>query len=168
MDFGERDFTVLGPKVEEPRGGVVEWSDQLETGIDVLDQQHRRYVDLLNDYLAKAADYRNTQQQAEQLVESFNFLRGYAQEHFETEDAIMREIDYPDFDAHYEQHQHFIEHVEGLSRRMESEGFSAGLSREVNFYAIEWFVDHILGSDMQLVHYLKEKNLEHKAEAMAS
>jgi len=34
---------------------------------------------------------------------------------------------------------------------MNTIGFGPKLSREVNYYIIEWFINHILVSDMQLV-----------------
>ena len=36
--------------------GRVEWDTSLETGIDVVDEQHRQYFVLLNNYLEKASE----------------------------------------------------------------------------------------------------------------
>lgn len=158
---------VFGGEIEEPRGGQVAWSDQLETGVDILDQQHSRYIELLNDYLGKAAGFIDDERKARQLVESFEFLRAYAEEHFSAEESIMIETAFPDFATHREEHQRFITHVDELARQMENTGFSAALAREVNFYAIEWFIDHILDSDMKLAKFLKDRNLENKASELA-
>jgi len=150
---------VFGPEIVEPKGGVVSWSSELETGMEVLDQQHRKYIDLLNVYLQEATEQLATDNKSNNLKESFGFLLGYAAEHFLTEEEIMKEKDFPGYAAHRKEHQHFMKHVGQLSRELKTQGFSEKLSREVNFYAIEWFIDHILGSDMELVEYLKAREL---------
>ena len=137
----------------------IAWTADLETGIDVLDEQHHRYVDLLNDYIEKVIEYtKSAEKEAAHLSESLNFLRQYAEEHFATEDSIMKDADFPDFDIHQEEHSHFLKHVGDLCTELETKGFSPRLSREVNYYTIEWFIKHILVLDMQLVEFLKAKN----------
>src|SRR5680860_1264453 len=78
----------------EPKGGNVLWTKDLETGIDVLDEQHRHYINLLNDYLEKASQQSKSDEQVSQLTESLDFLRQYATEHFSTEEAIMKNEEY--------------------------------------------------------------------------
>ena len=75
----------------------------------------------------------------------------------------MEDTKYPDYMSHKEEHVYFLRHVEDLYKEMELQGFSPKLAREVNFYAIEWFIDHILGLDMQLVDFLKINNCKTQA-----
>jgi hemerythrin len=152
------NFKTYTEEVEEPKRGIVAWTKDLETGNDVLDGQHRRYIDLLNEYLYEASESDNTVKNAGKLAHSFDFLRQYAEEHFSTEESLMKDTNFPDFEEHREEHLYFLKHVEDLHRAMENEGFSPRLAREVNFYAVEWFIDHILGSDMLLVEFLKLKH----------
>ncbi len=136
--------------------GSIAWTKELETGIDVLDEQHRRYIELLNDYIEKVTEYDRTPDiKVIQLTESLNFLREYAKEHFSAEESIMKDAEYPDFETHQEEHLHFLRRVGELSKDMDTKGFSPKLSREVNYYTIEWFIEHILASDMQLVEFLR-------------
>lgn len=40
---------IADPKGEaDPEVGGIDWSQDLETGMEVLDNQHRRYIELLN------------------------------------------------------------------------------------------------------------------------
>lgn len=151
-------FQTYTEEAEEPRGGYVAWTQELETGNDVLDEQHRRYIDLLNEYLIEASELVNSDEKDSRLAESFDFLRQYAEEHFSSEESIMVDSEFPDYASHKEEHLYFLRHVEDLYKEMQAVGYSPKLGREVNFYAIEWFIDHILGSDMQLVAFLKIKH----------
>jgi hemerythrin len=145
-------------ETEEAEVGRVGWTKELETGIDLLDKQHRRYVSLLNDYFDKVSKYAETDEKIDQLTESFDFLRKYAEEHFATEESIMRDADYPDYCVHKEEHLYFLRHIGDLYHEMKTEGFSIKLSREVNFYTVEWFIDHILSVDMRLVEFINTRH----------
>ena len=131
------------------------WSKDLETGIDILDEQHRRYFDLLNNYLEKAAKAPTGRQQIIDLAEKFDFLRQYAKQHFSTEESIMEDAKYPDYESHQKDHLYFLRHVEELYLQLITNGYSSQLAREVNYYMIQWFIEHIRFTDMKLVAFLK-------------
>ena len=140
--------------------GSVEWSIDLETGIETVDEQHRQYFNLLNHYLAKATENTSDSEQAFDLLEKFKFLYEYAEEHFSSEEAIMKEAGYPGYESHRQAHLYFLEHLEELYARMKTQGFSMSLGREVNYYIIEWFVEHIRRTDKKLAAFLKAKPVE--------
>ncbi|MFC1720074.1 bacteriohemerythrin [Pseudomonadota bacterium] len=141
----------------------ITWTKDLETGIDVLDAQHHRYFDLLSKYIAKAAKVAKKTSDIRKvldLAETLNFLREYAQEHFSTEEAVMKEAAYTDFEQHKEEHRYFLKHVDELYNEMKTAGYSVRLAAEVEYYTAEWFVAHIRSVDMKLVQFLREKSTE--------
>lgn len=140
----------------------VEWTADLESGIDVLDAQHRKYFNLLNDFLRKASESSSTPEKVLDLAKTFDFLRQYAVEHFSTEQQIMERAEYPDAELHEEEHLYFLNHVGELYRQLKTKGYSSTLAREVNYYTIEWFITHIRLTDMKLVEFLKEESAENK------
>lgn len=134
-----------------------EWDTDLETGIDVVDEQHRRYFVLLNNYLEKASETLSDRNQFFDLLDKFNFLHQYAKEHFSTEELIMQETGFPEFESHRDEHLYFERHVDELYEQLKANGFSLELAREANYYIIEWFVEHIRKADMDLVEFLHNK-----------
>ena len=157
--------TLVSSFMKDSKGQVdsevdsVGWNTELETGIDVLDGQHRRYVELLNNYIERANENITTYEQKNvRLTESLVFLREYAEEHFSTEESIMRDAEFPGYEEHVEEHVYFLRHVGELCNDLETKGFSPGLFREVNYYTIEWFIQHILLLDMQLADFLKARH----------
>jgi hemerythrin len=135
----------------------VEWDTSLETGIEVVDEQHRRYFVLLNNYLEEASGAPVDDGDFFDLLEKFDFLRQYAKEHFSTEESLMQETGFPGYEAHRWEHRYFEHHVGELYDRLKAVGFSPGLAHDVNYYIIEWFVEHIRQVDMELVEFLHEK-----------
>lgn len=135
------------------------WSKDLETGIVALDEQHHQYFNLLNNYLEKAAELSSGAEQVVDLVEKFYFLREYAKEHFSTEESIMVEIKYPEYESHHQEHLYFLRYVDELYTQLKTKGFSPQLAREVNYYTIEWFIEHIRLTDMKLVKFVQQQSV---------
>ncbi len=147
----------MGSEISE-----IGWTEDLETGIEVLDGQHHRYMDLLGNFLDKASHESTTSGDILDLAETFNFLRQYAKEHFSTEELVMQESGYPDFELHHKQHLYFLKHVEELYNDMRTQGYSPELAREVRYLTVEWFIEHIRLTDMKLVEFLNQRATEDK------
>jgi len=159
MESQVRGFIKDSKSQVDSEVGSIGWSKELETGIDVLDGQHRRYIELLNDYIENAKKNITTPEQKDvQLNESLGFLREYAKEHFSTEESIMIDAGFPGYEDHRHEHLYFLRHVGELCKELETKGFSPKLSREVNYYTIEWFINHILLLDMQLADFLNTRH----------
>ena len=79
----------------------VEWKDDYSVGIDSIDQQHKKLLSLINQ-LQTAVDY-STGEQFER--EALDELVEYTKTHFTYEEGMMRDNDYPDFEAHKRQHE---------------------------------------------------------------
>ena len=86
----------------------VDWSDQLNTGIPSVDEQHKNLVNLLNN-LHQAMLSR---QAKEQMGEILDRLIDYTDYHFKHEEEFMEEINYDQLEEHKELHEKII--VENL------------------------------------------------------
>ncbi len=123
---------------------IVPWNPSFETGIDVIDEQHRRLVGLLND-LAHQYVYGLELAEVERIVDG---LVDYTAYHFDTEEALWEEVLAGDkwFEAHKDTHDGFVQTV----RRLQSE-----LVRSKNMPALDdllsfltsWLAHHILYED---------------------
>ena len=150
MGFGH-SRADLATEIEETG-----WTQKIETGVEVLDDQHRQYFDLVNDYLATAARVTTNDDRNSELVERLDFLRRYATEHFATEQKIMKDAEYQHYQQHFEEHQYFLKHVGALHEQTCNEGNNDKITREVYYYTLEWFIGHIRFTDMKMVEFLKQ------------
>ena len=87
--------------------GFIEWSDQFELGIEEVDNQHKRLIQLTNE-LHTAMSEGNAQ---EFLGELLHQLALYAVSHFATEERLMRQYSYPESEPHIDAHRMFVEKV---------------------------------------------------------
>jgi len=126
----------------------VEWKDEYSVGIDSIDQQHKRLLNLINQ-LQTAIDY-STGEQFER--EALDELVDYTKTHFTYEEGLMRDNDYPDFEPHKLQHEKMFEKVREVLSEYEQDQDTA-MTNAVN-YLKDWLINHINGTDKEYSSYL--------------
>jgi hemerythrin len=133
---------------------LFQWNDNLLTHVDVIDAQHREYFERVNEVLKHAAEERS----AEETEKALDFVASYVVLHFDTEQDAMRFAEYPEEEAHLEQHQHFAMRLDRLRASFAKQGFRPVLATELNALLVEWFVHHIRTVDQILGRFLQERN----------
>jgi len=128
---------------------IAVWSSRFATGIPLVDAQHQSLFQAVNR-LAESFREGNA---AAQVKESLDFLVGYTQEHFQTEERFMREMDYPGLAEHMGEHARLMEQVHDLQMN-HAEGRPVTL--DVAIFLADWLRDHIHGSDLAYVRFMKE------------
>ena len=127
----------------------------LLTGIDAMDNQHRRLFDLINELSEAVAEGKGR----EVMISVFDALIDYTAKHFADEERDLEEINYPELDAQRRSHQAFVAKV------MESRaGFETGtgmVASEVINFLNDWLVKHIGGMDKKYGPYLKRAGKAH-------
>ena len=68
-----------------------EFTDDLVTGNEMIDTQHRELISKINDLL-KSCEERSNQSGAARML---NFLADYTEYHFNEEEALQQSINYP-------------------------------------------------------------------------
>lgn len=132
----------------------VEWKDSYSVGIDSIDQQHKKLLNLINQ-LQTAVDY-STGEQFER--EALDELVDYTKTHFTYEEGLMRDNDYPDFEAHKVQHEDMFNKVREVLAEYEKDHDTA-MSNAVE-YLKAWLINHINGTDKQYSSYLIGKGVK--------
>jgi len=130
------------------------WKDEYSVGIDSIDQQHKKLVNLIN-HLQTAIDY-STGEEFER--DALDELVDYTKTHFTYEEGLMRDNDYPDFEAHKAQHEAMFKKVAEVLAEYEKDQDTA-MSNAVE-YLKNWLINHINGTDKQYSSYLIGKGVK--------
>jgi hemerythrin len=117
----------------------VEWMQEFEIGINVIDTQHKRIV----DYINQLVDF-DGHAEHDEMAELINALIDYTYSHFAFEEALMEEAGYEFTCVHKRTHQAFTEHVAKLHQR-----FNQGedVSAEIGTLLQTWLINHIQDDD---------------------
>ena len=115
------------------------WQDNLNTGIQVIDDQHRRIVEMINQLHA-------AQTGGSQLVvaEVIDELVDYTMSHFAFEEELMEEAGYPFCAAHKRVHEVFGKRVSEYRMRFQS---GEDVTDELRNMLSRWLFNHIRGDD---------------------
>jgi len=125
----------------------LEWDVKYEVGVPLIDNQHRRVVDYINQLhgAVENGDRREVMDVLDQLVE-------YTVAHFGFEEAMQEQGQYPRVEEHKEVHQKFTANIDQYRQRFENgEDIARKLLEELN----AWFISHIQEEDADYVPYLK-------------
>jgi len=116
-----------------------EWTEDLETGIDIIDEQHKRIVLYINN-LYDASHSGNTKVVGEVIDE----LVDYTISHFAFEESLMEKADYAFLEPHKKVHELFVKKVNQFVERFaKGEDVSGELLRMLQ----RWLLNHIKHED---------------------
>lgn len=138
-----------------PQMQPIVWNGTLETGIQVIDDQHKILVNIINDiYQGLTGKYNRISLQRIILE-----LRGYIDYHFGAEERLMLKHDFgfahPDeHESHLQQHQHFIDRLAEMEQHLEHN--RPVFYEDLFIFLRDWLANHILHTDMKLAGFLKQ------------
>lgn len=126
------------------------WSDKLNTGIQVIDRQHRRIVDYINR-LYEAHKNGSPKEETGAVIDE---LVDYTLTHFAFEETMLEDVNYAELDAHKVFHDQFIQQVREIRERFEEHEIAA---IELNNLMVTWLFNHILHEDAAYVSAVVSK-----------
>jgi len=123
---------------------IFPWSREFETGIALIDEQHRTLLGLLNALARNLAGHSDGPPASEVLRE----LTAYATYHFDTEESLMRQYLAGDSieSSHREAHRAFFTDIAGFKAQAAAYPGGRGIE-EIVAYLTRWLVQHIMDVD---------------------
>ncbi len=121
---------------------LMTWSDKLNIGIAVVDDDHRKLVDMVNE-LFDGIQAGHGQDSVGKVLEK---LIAYTKAHFAREEKLFVEAGYPGAAAHKKEHEKLTEDVMAAQAKYNA-GATAILSVELMNFLKNWLLNHIQGSD---------------------
>lgn len=130
-----------------------EWREEYNINVAIIDAQHRRLAELVAGIHQAQAEDRPDGHVDGKLTDLIRFTRL----HFATEEQLMIEHDYPDYEAHRQAHQHVID---GMIALLEVQS----LARPRRFNPDpdindDWVTQHLLERDVDLGRFLNSKGV---------
>lgn len=124
---------------EEP---MLELTDDLRIGHPVIDADHQRLIEIINEFLEQSKAVDN----AKVLHETLKSLLAYGKDHFAREERIQRESLYPFQSGHFHEHTDLLEQVRDIARTYfvaKTRPLTADSVVEVNELLKAWLIGHV-------------------------
>lgn len=132
----------------------IEWTKELATDIDEIDNQHKELLKRINTLLDACTQGKGK----DEIGKVLKFLDDYIVEHFNAEEAIQRKCaSYPDYQPHKALHDEFRKSFAELKKQFEAEGPGLPLVLRTNRTVVDWLVKHISRIDKELGKFLKKE-----------
>ncbi|HCH70399.1 MAG TPA: hemerythrin [Colwellia sp.] len=134
---------------------LIEWTVELSVGIESIDEQHKKLVNMintLNDAMLKNSSH-------ELLGKIFTGLAAYTQKHFAYEENMFAEYDYTDSEEYTRQHNELIAQVVKLKEKF-IENPQGTMSADLMLFLKRWLTNHIMRTDKEYAEFLISKGVK--------
>ena len=129
------------------------WSEELELGVKIFDDQHKELVKLINKLYDAMKDDRGE----EVLLGILNSLIEYTVYHFDNEEELFAKYGYANEAEHVKIHTNLKQTAVGLKEKILAGEAVIGFN--VISFLEAWVKNHILIEDKKYVEFFKEKGL---------
>lgn len=130
------------------------WSLELSVGLQEIDEQHKILINLINRLFNEAILNKSDQAVIDGIL---NSLVQYTIIHFSVEESLFRIFDYPDSDAHQQQHERLKNEVIKIQNKFKS---GAVVDIELMHFIKKWLKQHIMIEDKKYTPFFLEKGFK--------
>ncbi len=134
---------------------ALEWNDEYCTGVEKVDEQHRKLFALLNDLEQMITQGIDSGSNVDNLLTS---LATDAQTHFSFEENCMMRYNCPVARENKESHDQFLSNFRSFLNEYKAKGSSASLLKKLHKTAESWMVSHICDIDIHLKSCVRKES----------
>ena len=127
---------------------LLTWNDTYSLKVDAMDEQHQKLFELINSFY----DEIGKQSQAKLIFDLIAGMKAYTIVHFNEEEHLMQQCNYPGLTEHKKEHADFIDKVTDLEEKLKSGKMI--ISFEITNFLKDWIKKHIKESDQQYSAYI--------------
>jgi hemerythrin len=130
---------------------ILEWTDDLATGSELIDKQHKELFKRINSLLEACRQGKGKSE----INGLMQFLDDYVITHFSEEEQYMQKYAYPGYAKHKAEHLQFIIDFRKLKNEFENDGPDFYLVMRTKEMVVRWLLDHIRKVDRALGDFQK-------------
>lgn len=128
----------------------IEWDESCSVGVHVIDKQHQRLFQLINDFHDATTN----------LDAMIHDLFAYIDFHFTTEEKYFEDFEYKDTEHHKKEHQFYRDRIRELYQQsLERKKNEQEIGEELETFIKDWIVHHIKISDKKYTECFREHGL---------
>ena len=133
---------------------IIKWRASYETGIPSMDEQHRKFIGLINTMYHVMRNDKGPGEIDTVLAE----MSEYANSHLRDEEALLKENGYAEFENHLALHKEYLKKMEELRAEWEKDK-TAG-AKNIYGFLRQWWLGHVVEEDRKYGLFLKEKGIQ--------
>ncbi len=132
---------------------MITWKDKYSMGISRIDDEHKKFIDIIN----KAIVTKEHNNNPEELKEVLHEITIFAVSHFSTEETFMIEFNYAEYHSHKKEHILFSNTIIEFFNKIIDGDYQ--IADKIVECLKQWLINHILLTDKKYVGCFKENGL---------
>lgn len=132
---------------------LMEWTEDLSVGVEVLDEDHKKLIALIN----RLHDAMKAERSRDVMASILSELVDYTEFHFSREEEFFDRTSYPDTFSHKMQHKKLTDKVKDIRSQYESGAIS--ISMDLMAFLEDWLFGHIKGTDKKYTEHLNANDI---------
>lgn len=124
----------------------VKWDERLELGIDFMDSEHKELIEEIDEVL-ETVDFKVP---TDEGIERFYLLECMILIHFDHEELLMRQCEYPAIEEHLESHNRIVDKMNRFKEVFYTRGLDETTLERIQTEVRYVFKNHLLEEDRQL------------------
>ena len=129
------------------------WREQLSVGNNVIDNDHRHLIDIVN-HVEQSLDTKNPRE----LSAALDSLSKYSQEHFVREEKIARAAGYEQVPDLSHSHEALVKQLDQIKVEIRGMGqeWSPAVAEDFTKLLRSWLIDHVIKEDLLMKSVLQK------------
>lgn len=132
-----------------------ELTQDLFTGNQLIDTQHKQLFDAVNSLMDACAQGKGR----DQIQETLNFLSNYVMKHFGDEERLQTRTNYPGYTSHQQFHTGYRRQLAQVAQLLVQEGPTVKALGELN-RIVAVLITHIRTEDKRMARFVQEHGAE--------
>ena len=133
----------------------MQWSEKYSVGVNEMDRQHQQLFLLLNRLISTTGTIST---HSETISDILREMTEYARIHFKSEEILMKTYGYPGLEEQKRLHGEFRKKAVSFSKA--AERGDEQIPEDLLEYLLQWFMHHILETDMAYRSFFQEKGVK--------
>lgn len=132
----------------------IQWDSSYSVGVTVLDEQHQRIVEIINNLL----EHSEAGVRSETISDLLYDLTQYAHDHFITEETILTKYGYTHVQKQKKDHKDYRVKIVNLC--MDTVDHKTSVPNDLREYLTSWWKRHILEDDMAYKSFFENLDVD--------
>jgi hemerythrin len=129
---------------------IAEWQQEYNTGHAVIDRQHQQLFSMVNQLHDVLSHADMSKDYVHAMLTDF---AAAAVEHFDTEEVLMGQYNYPNTEVHKGTHRLLVSKVRTTLQKFEQD--ETDISAEIAQVLADWMIHHIRGEDQNMIRFFQ-------------
>jgi hemerythrin-like metal-binding protein len=127
---------------------LLDWNDTLLIGVAEMDQQHQRWIDIINKLYDAMRQGKGDDVKRSILDE----LLAYTKVHFSAEERLMQEYGYPQLNEHRQLHESFTAEIVRFKAKLQAGRTVASVT--LGSFLKGWLIKHVTQIDKKYGQFI--------------